>query len=90
MTTLQDLVSRMSPYDIGAFDPPKPRPKARRPFKWVIRGTVLALVGYILGVLLVLGIRGGNPTDEIAVISGYVVALLGWLAGLDGAKPARR
>ena len=84
MTTLQDLVSRMSPYDIDAFEPPKPRPKARRPFKWVLRGAVMAFVGYVLGVLAVMGIRGGSPTDELAVIVGYVVALIGWLAGVGG------
>jgi cytochrome c oxidase subunit 1 len=62
----------------------KGRPKARRPFKWVLRGAVLATVGYVAGVLLTMGIRGGDPTDEIAVVIGYVLALLGWLAGVGG------
>ena len=58
-----------------------PRAKARRPFRWVIRGTILAVVGYLAGVLLTVAIRGGSPTDEVAVIFGYVFALIGWLAG---------
>ena len=62
----------------------KGRPKAHRPLKWVLRGAVLATVGYVAGVLLTMGIRGGNPTDEIAVVIGYVLALLGWLAGVGG------
>jgi cytochrome c oxidase subunit 1 len=62
----------------------KGRIKARRPFRYVVRGTVLAFVGYVLGVLLVIGARGGSPTDELAVIAGYVLALIGWLAGVGG------
>ncbi|MGI9666826.1 MAG: hypothetical protein ACR2N2_06955, partial [Acidimicrobiia bacterium] len=84
MTTLQEKINGMSPYDIGSFDPPKPRPKPRRPFKWVIRGIILAIVGYAAGVGITLAIRGGDPTDEIAVIAGYILALFGWLAGVGG------
>ncbi|MGI9528336.1 MAG: cbb3-type cytochrome c oxidase subunit I, partial [Acidimicrobiia bacterium] len=61
-----------------------PRPKAHRPFKWVIRGTILSVVGYILGVALTIGINGGSPTDELVVIVAYVFALIGWLAGVGG------
>jgi len=61
-----------------------PRAKARRPFRWVIRGAILAVVGYIAGVLITLAIRGGSPTDEVAVVFGYVFALIGWLAGVGG------
>jgi cytochrome c oxidase subunit I len=62
----------------------KGRPKARRPFKYVVRGTLLAAVGYVAGVAIAIAIRGGSPTDEIVVIVGYVLALIGWLAGVGG------
>ncbi|MGI9666899.1 MAG: cytochrome c oxidase subunit I, partial [Acidimicrobiia bacterium] len=45
---------------------------------------ILAIVGYAAGVGITLAIRGGDPTDEIAVIAGYVLALFGWLAGVGG------
>ncbi|MDJ0790609.1 MAG: cbb3-type cytochrome c oxidase subunit I [Acidimicrobiia bacterium] len=62
----------------------KPRPKARRPFRWVLRGVVLAIIGWATGVALAIAIRGGSPTDEIVVIVAYVFALIGWLAGVGG------
>ena len=86
MTMLED-----SPTHSGSDSPQppdgtatKPRPKAHRPFKWVIRGMVLAVVGWILGVAVTIGIRGGTPTDEIVVIVAYIFALIGWLAGVGG------
>ena len=79
MTMLED-----SPTHSGSDSPQppdgtatQPRPKAHRPFKWVIRGTVLALVGWVLGVAVTIGIRGGTPTDEIVVIVAYIFALRG-------------
>ena len=64
--------------------PKKGRPKAHRPFKYVVRGTLLAAVGYVAGVAITIAIRGGSPTDEIVVIVGYVLALIGWLGGVGG------
>jgi cytochrome c oxidase subunit 1 len=52
--------------------------------KYVVRAFVLGIVGYALGVGLTLAIRGGNPTDELAVIIGYIFALVGWLGGIGG------
>lgn len=52
--------------------------------KYVIRGAVLALVGYIAGVLITIGIRGGSPTDEVVVVMAFILALVGWLAGVGG------
>lgn len=52
--------------------------------KYLIRAFVLGLVGYVVGVGLTLAIRGGEPTDEIAVVIGFTFALIGWLAGIGG------
>jgi cytochrome c oxidase subunit I len=65
--------------------PPRtPRPKARRPFRWVLRGIALAVVGYLAGAFITVAIRGGSPSDEVAVVFGYISALIGWLAGVGG------
>jgi cytochrome c oxidase subunit 1 len=52
--------------------------------KYVIRAFVFGSVGYVVGVGLTLAIRGGNPTDEVAVVFGFILALIGWLAGVGG------
>ena len=52
--------------------------------KYVIRASVLALIGYVAGIWLTVAVRGGSPTDEVAVIIGYILALTGWLAGIGG------
>ncbi|MCL1602217.1 MAG: cbb3-type cytochrome c oxidase subunit I [Actinomycetia bacterium] len=52
--------------------------------KYLIRAIVLGIVGYIVGVWLTLAIRGGSPTDEVAVVFGFILALIGWLAGIGG------
>jgi cytochrome c oxidase subunit 1 len=52
--------------------------------KYLVRAFVLGIVGYALGVGLTMAIRGGTPTDEIAVIIGYIFALVGWLGGIGG------
>ena len=62
----------------------KKRPKASRPFRYVVRGVVLAVLGYLAGVAITIGIRGGSPTDEVVVIFAYIFALIGWLAGVGG------
>ena len=52
--------------------------------KYVARGAVLAFFGYVIGIWLTVAIRGGSPTDEVAVVFGFVLALLGWLGGVGG------
>jgi cytochrome c oxidase subunit 1 len=52
--------------------------------KYVVRATVLGIVGYAVGVGLTMVIRGGGATDEVAVVMGYILALVGWLGGIGG------
>jgi cytochrome c oxidase subunit 1 len=52
--------------------------------KYLARAFVLGIIGYALGVGLTMAIRGGTPTDEIAVVIGYIFALVGWLGGIGG------
>jgi len=52
--------------------------------KYLVRAVVLGIVGYAVGVGLTIAIRGGGATDEIAVIIGYIFALMGWLGGIGG------
>jgi cytochrome c oxidase subunit 1 len=52
--------------------------------KYVFRAAALAFVGYVAGIWLVVAIRGGSPTDEVAVVFGFILALIGWLAGIGG------
>lgn len=50
--------------------------------KYIVRGTILGIVGYLIGSWLTVAVRGGSPTDEVAVIFGFVLALIGWLGGI--------
>jgi cytochrome c oxidase subunit 1 len=52
--------------------------------KYLLRAIVLGIVGYVVGVWLTLAVRGGSPTDEVAVVFGFIAALIGWLAGIGG------
>ncbi|GMR02973.1 MAG: cytochrome c oxidase subunit I [Acidimicrobiia bacterium] len=52
--------------------------------KYLVRAIVMATVGYVAGIWLTVALRGGSPTDELAVIVGYVLALMGWLGGIGG------
>ena len=52
--------------------------------KYLVRAIVLGIIGYAVGVGLTMAIRGGGPTDEVAVVIGYILALVGWLAGIGG------
>ncbi len=52
--------------------------------KYMIRAVVLGLVGYVVGVVLTIAVRGGDPTDEVVVVFGFILALIGWLAGIGG------
>jgi len=51
---------------------------------YVFRGAVLGFVGYIAGIWLTVLIRGGSATDEVAVVIGFAIAVLAWLAGVGG------
>ena len=52
--------------------------------KYLIRALVFGFVGYVAGVALTLALRGGSFSDELAVVIGFIFALLGWLAGIGG------
>jgi len=52
--------------------------------KYLVRAFVLGIVGYVAGVSITLAIRGGSPTDEVAVVFGFALGLIGWLAGIGG------
>lgn len=52
--------------------------------KYLIRAFVFGFVGYVAGVALTLALRGGSFSDELAVVIGFIFALLGWLAGIGG------
>ena len=52
--------------------------------KYLARAVVFGIVGYVVGVGLTMAIRGGSPTDEVAVVMGYILALVGWLGGIGG------
>ncbi|MGI9585620.1 MAG: cytochrome c oxidase subunit I [Acidimicrobiia bacterium] len=52
--------------------------------KYLVRAFVLGAVGYAVGVGLTIAVTGGSPTDEVAVVFGFILALLGWLAGIGG------
>ncbi|MCZ7532852.1 MAG: cbb3-type cytochrome c oxidase subunit I [Acidimicrobiia bacterium] len=52
--------------------------------KYIFRASVLAFVGYVAGIWLTVTIRGGSPTDEVAVIFGFILGLIGWLSGIGG------
>jgi cytochrome c oxidase subunit 1 len=84
MTMLEDSPTQPGPGASQPSDGAAARPKAHRPFKWVIRGAILSVIGYIFGVVLTIGINGGSPTDELVVIVAYVFGLIGWLAGIGG------
>ncbi len=52
--------------------------------KYLVRAAGMAFAGYVAGIWLTVAIRGGSPTDELAVIAGYILALMGWLGGIGG------
>jgi cytochrome c oxidase subunit 1 len=52
--------------------------------KYLMRAVTFGVLGYVVGVGLTLAIRGGDPTDEVAVVFGFILALIGWLAGIGG------
>lgn len=52
--------------------------------KYLLRAIVFAFAGYVAGIWLTVAVRGGSPTDEVAVVFGFALALIGWLAGIGG------
>jgi cytochrome c oxidase subunit 1 len=52
--------------------------------KYLMRAFALGFVGYVVGVGITLAIRGGEATDELAVVIGFTTALIGWLGGIGG------
>lgn len=52
--------------------------------KYLVRAIVLAVVGYAVGISLVVLINGSSATSELAVVAGFILALIGWLAGIGG------
>ncbi len=52
--------------------------------KYVVRAVIFGFLGYVIGVGLTVAIRGGSATDEVAVVFGFILGLIGWLAGIGG------
>ena len=48
----------------------------------VIRAALGGIVGYLIGAFGTVLVRGGSVNDEVCVVFGYVVGLLGWLLGI--------
>ena len=48
----------------------------------LIRAVVLGLVGYVAGAWLTVAVRGGSPSDDVAVVFGFILGLIGWLMGI--------
>ncbi len=46
------------------------------------RGLLGALVGYTAGAGLTIAVRGGDWSDPVVVVFGYVLGLVGWLFGV--------
>ncbi|MFV2000950.1 MAG: cbb3-type cytochrome c oxidase subunit I, partial [Acidimicrobiia bacterium] len=52
--------------------------------KYLIRAVIMAAIGYVAGIWLTVAVRGGSPTDDVAVVFGFILALMGWLGGIGG------
>jgi cytochrome c oxidase subunit 1 len=48
----------------------------------LIRAAVGGIVGYLVGAFLTVAIRGGSVNDEVCVVFGFIVGLVGWLLGI--------
>ncbi|HIE21319.1 MAG TPA: hypothetical protein EYP73_01815, partial [Acidimicrobiia bacterium] len=48
----------------------------------LLRAIAGGAVGYVAGAWLTVAIRGGSPSDEVAVVFGFVLGLIGWLGGI--------
>lgn len=57
--------------------------------KYVIRAALFGFVGYVAGIWITVAVqeslgRSASPTDEVAVVFGFILGLIGWLAGIGG------
>jgi len=48
----------------------------------LLRAVIFGILGYLVGALLTWLVRGGSLSDEVCVVFGYVVGLIGWLFGI--------
>ncbi|MCP3856979.1 MAG: cytochrome c oxidase subunit I [Actinomycetia bacterium] len=48
----------------------------------VIRAVFAGIIGYLVGALLTVLVRGGSMSDEICVISGFTLGLICWLLAI--------
>ena len=48
----------------------------------LLRAVIFGILGYLIGAVLTWLVRGGSLGDEVCVVFGYVVGLIGWLFGI--------
>jgi len=48
----------------------------------LLRAVIFGILGYLIGAALTWLIRGGSMGDEVCVVFGYILGLIGWLFGI--------